>query len=66
MYNKAELIKMFVEAHEQGFVKNLSTCECNQECETCPARAACIQLSEGGYKAFVTNYNMLMEGDYNA
>ena len=67
MYNKAELIKMFVEAREQGFVKSLSTCECNQECDECPASEACAQLSAGDYKTFVTKYKkLLMEGKYNA
>ncbi len=61
MLTNVELANQYIEAHDKGFVEDLEdNAECNSECDDCPAREACTQLSDGGeYKDFVANYKKL-------
>ena len=56
MLSNKQMIRLYIEAQQQGFVQELRTNSCNQECEECPAALACDQLSEGDYPTFVKNY----------
>ncbi len=48
MHN-VELAELFIEADKQGFLGNIEdTGACNDECDTCPASPACIQMSDNG------------------
>ena len=62
---RKELIKAYVEAYEQVFIEDITNCECNSECEDCPASEACHQLSydpttdTANYKVFLRNWAVI-------
>jgi len=58
-----EMLEQYNEAIIIGKVRNLrNNCECDSECDNCPANPACTQLAynhekeTSDYKVFVTNF----------
>jgi len=57
-----ELVQMYTDAYDAGFVKSIEPDECNQQCSDCPANKACSYLAEDGrVSRFVVNYGELLE-----
>ena len=62
---REELIKAYVEAYNQVFIGDITNCECNSECEDCPAGAACDQLAynpitdTADYPTFLRNWAVI-------
>ncbi len=60
--NKNKIIQQLRKAKEAKYIHSFleNDFDCTQDCDECPARETCEQLSNNGdYKVFIANYRAL-------